>query len=234
MLGLAEELGLGDRWRFRPTRVGFYGDGRLFSMTSPKEFLTFPLLRPHERARLAAFVARCQLTKEHDRLDDESARASGCERHCGKGVVEKLWKPLLDSKFDGNFDDLPGHLHLGADAPDGLDARQERARGHGLARGRLPDVDRRARSKGSSPWAARCAQGRPSSRSPPKAAAPSASSSTVACGASTMFSARWRRRWRAGCSHPSSSSRRRPTTAATSASSACCSGRRAASAPTTT
>ena len=40
-------------------------------MTSPKEFLTFPLLRPHERVRLAAFVARCQLTKEHDELDDE-------------------------------------------------------------------------------------------------------------------------------------------------------------------
>ena len=76
VIGLADELGLGDRWRFRPTRVGFYGDGRLFSMTSPKEFLTFPLLRPHERARLAAFVARCQLTKGHDRLDDESLERS--------------------------------------------------------------------------------------------------------------------------------------------------------------
>lgn len=106
VVGLAEELGFGDRWRFRPTRVGFYGDGRLFSMTSPKEFLTFPLLRPHERARLAAFVARCQLTKEHDRLDDEPLE-DWLRRHCGKGVVEKLWKPLLDSKFDGRFEDLP-------------------------------------------------------------------------------------------------------------------------------
>jgi protoporphyrinogen oxidase len=106
VLGLADELGLGDRWRFRPTRVGFYGDGRLFSMTSPKEFLTFPILRPHERARLALFVARCQLTKQHDRLDDESLE-EWLQRHCGKGVVEKMWKPLLDSKFDGNFADLP-------------------------------------------------------------------------------------------------------------------------------
>ena len=32
--GLAEELGLGDRFRFRPTGVGFYDDGRLFSMSS--------------------------------------------------------------------------------------------------------------------------------------------------------------------------------------------------------
>ena len=74
VVGLADELGLGDRWRFRPTKVGFYGDGRLFSMTSPKEFLTFPLLKPHERVRLAAFVARCQLTKGHDELDDEPLR----------------------------------------------------------------------------------------------------------------------------------------------------------------
>ncbi|NUT55788.1 MAG: FAD-dependent oxidoreductase [Thermoleophilia bacterium] len=106
VLGLAEELGLGDTWRFRPTRVGFYGDGRLFSMTSPKEFLTFPLLRPRERARLAAFVARCQLTKGHDKLDDEPLDA-WLRRHCGRGVVEKLWEPLLDSKFDGRYDDLP-------------------------------------------------------------------------------------------------------------------------------
>ena len=84
--GLAEELGLGDRFRFRPTKVGFYGAGRLFSMTSPKEFLTFPLLRPRDRVRLAAFVLRCQLTKDYSELDD---------------------KPLLDSKFDGQYDDLP-------------------------------------------------------------------------------------------------------------------------------
>jgi protoporphyrinogen oxidase len=106
IVGLADELGLGDRWRFRPTKVGFYDDGRLFSMTSPKEFLTFPLLRPHERVRLAAFVARCQLTKSHDALDDEPLE-EWLRRHCGRGVVEKLWQPLLDSKFDGRFEDLP-------------------------------------------------------------------------------------------------------------------------------
>ena len=104
--GLAEELGLADRFRFRPTKVGFYDDGRLFSMTSPKEALTFPLLRFHERLRLGTFVARCQLTKDHTELDD-TPLVEWLERTCGKRVTEKLWKPLLDSKFDGNYDDLP-------------------------------------------------------------------------------------------------------------------------------
>jgi protoporphyrinogen oxidase len=106
VLGLAEELGLRDKFRFRPTKVGFYGDGRLFSMTSPKEFLTFPLLKPFERMRLAAFVARCQTIKGHGELD-RTPLVEWLTRLCGRGVVEKLWKPLLDSKFDGHYDDLP-------------------------------------------------------------------------------------------------------------------------------
>ena len=106
VIGLAEELGLGDRFRFRPTKVGFFDGGRLFSMTSPKEFLTFPILRPWERARLAAFVARCQLKSTYDDLDQVSLE-DWLRRLCGRRVVDKLWRPLLDSKFDGRYDDLP-------------------------------------------------------------------------------------------------------------------------------
>jgi protoporphyrinogen oxidase len=103
---LAEELGLGDRFRFRATGVGFYDDGRLFSMNSLREFLTFPLLPPHDRLRLAGFVLRCQLTSGHAELD-ETPLEEWLEKHCGKRVMERLWRPLLDSKFDGRFDDLP-------------------------------------------------------------------------------------------------------------------------------
>jgi protoporphyrinogen oxidase len=106
VIGLANELGLGERFRFRGTKVGFYDDGRLFSMTSPKEFATFPLLRPVDRLRLARFVLRCQLTKDYAELDDLPLLA-WLESICGKRVVELLWRPLLDSKFDGRYHDLP-------------------------------------------------------------------------------------------------------------------------------
>jgi protoporphyrinogen oxidase len=104
--GLAEELGLGDRFRFRPTGVGFYDDGRLFSMNSLREFLTFPLLPLHDRLRLASFVLRCQLTSDHDELDDTPLE-DWLLKLCGRRIVERMWRPLLDSKFDGRFDDLP-------------------------------------------------------------------------------------------------------------------------------
>ncbi len=104
--GLATEVGLGDRFRFRPTGVGFYDDGRLFSMSSLREFLTFPLLAPHDRLRLAAFVMRCRMISSHEQLDEEPLEA-WLLRLCGRRMVERLWRPLLDSKFDGHFDDLP-------------------------------------------------------------------------------------------------------------------------------
>ncbi|MGZ4461531.1 MAG: FAD-dependent oxidoreductase [Gaiellaceae bacterium] len=104
--GLAEELGLGDRFRFRPTAVGFYDKGRLFSMSSLGEFARFPLLPPHDRLRLAAFVARCQLISSYEKLDDQPLEP-WLRRLCGRRTVERLWRPLLDSKFDGRFDDLP-------------------------------------------------------------------------------------------------------------------------------
>jgi protoporphyrinogen oxidase len=104
--GLATELGLGDRFRFQPVEVGFYDSGRLFSMSSLREFLTFPLLPFHDRLRLGAFVARCQFVSGHEQLDDVPLE-SWLRRLCGRRIVERLWKPLLDSKFDGRFDDLP-------------------------------------------------------------------------------------------------------------------------------
>jgi protoporphyrinogen oxidase len=106
VIGLADELGVGDRFRFRPTKVGFYDDGRLFSMSSLREFLTFPLFGMRDRVRLASFVARCRLRGDETRLDDEPL-VDWLQRMCGARVVERLWRPLLDSKFDGRFDDLP-------------------------------------------------------------------------------------------------------------------------------
>ena len=106
VLGLAEELGLRDQFRFRPVGVGFWDRERLFSISSTKEFLRFPLLSPLQRLRLGAFVVRCNRRKGHDDLDGMPL-LPWLEKQCGKGVVDRLWRPLLDSKFDGRYDDLP-------------------------------------------------------------------------------------------------------------------------------
>jgi protoporphyrinogen oxidase len=104
---LAAEVGIGeDRFRFRTTGVGFYQQGRLTSMSSAKELLTFPGLSMADRVRLGAFAARCQLKGSYDDLESMSLE-TWLRKVCGNGLWEKLWRPLLDSKFDGEFDDLP-------------------------------------------------------------------------------------------------------------------------------
>lgn len=107
VLGLAEEVGLGrDEFRFRGTRVGFYDDGRLFSMSSLLDFARFPLLSLAGRARLALFVALCQRKSSYEELDDTPLE-DWLRRICGSRALDRLWRPLLDSKFDGEYSDLP-------------------------------------------------------------------------------------------------------------------------------
>ncbi len=106
VIALAEEVGVTGGLRLQPTGTGFYDAGRLFSMSTLREFATFPLLRPQDRVRLAAFVAWCQRRGRLEDLDDVPL-IPWLERRCGRATVERLWKPLLDSKFDGRYDDLP-------------------------------------------------------------------------------------------------------------------------------
>jgi protoporphyrinogen oxidase len=106
VIDLATELGLGEAIRWRPLGVGFYHEGALASMSTPRELLRFPGLSPADRARLVAFVARCKLISDQDALDREPIE-SWTRRTGGDRLWERLWKPLLDSKFDGRFRDLP-------------------------------------------------------------------------------------------------------------------------------
>jgi protoporphyrinogen oxidase len=106
MIALASELGLEDEIRWRPLGVGFYHDGRLASMSTPREALTFPGLTLADKARMAAFVARCRRVADHAPLDEEPLE-HWVRRTAGDRLWEKLFKPLLDSKFDGEHGDLP-------------------------------------------------------------------------------------------------------------------------------
>jgi protoporphyrinogen oxidase len=106
MLGLADELGLGDQVRFRPVGAGFFIDGRLHDLNGIGDFLRFRPLRPLQRMRLAWFVAQCQLRSRYGGLDDV-ALERWLARHCGSGVVDRIWNPLLASRFDSDPAGLP-------------------------------------------------------------------------------------------------------------------------------
>jgi len=106
MIDLAEEVGLGDQLRFNPVGVGFWADGKLHDLNGLADFARFGALAPHERARLGWFVAQCQLRSSYEKLESIPLER-WMRRHCGDGVWSKIWKPLLDSRFEGEHSELP-------------------------------------------------------------------------------------------------------------------------------
>ncbi|HSZ68863.1 MAG TPA: FAD-dependent oxidoreductase [Solirubrobacteraceae bacterium] len=106
MIALTDELGLSDRLSFTPVGVGFFIDGEMHPFNGIGDFLRFSPLSPLGRARLAWFVLQCQLRRDYSALEREPLQR-WLTRHCGRKVVERIWRPLLDSRFNSKHDELP-------------------------------------------------------------------------------------------------------------------------------
>ena len=106
MIAMAEEVGLGDQLRYTPVGAGFFSGGAMHDFNGIGDLLRFAPLSPAARLRLGWFVAQCQLRSSYDGLEDLPLE-TWLRRHCGKQVVERIWKPLLDSRFDGDPSGLP-------------------------------------------------------------------------------------------------------------------------------
>lgn len=106
MIALAEELGLAEELSFTPVGVGFYIDGEMHPFNGIGDFLRFSPLSPLGRARLAWFVLQCQLRRDYGALEQQRLE-DWLTRHCGRELVQRIWQPLLDSRFDSAHDELP-------------------------------------------------------------------------------------------------------------------------------
>lgn len=106
MIGLVDELGLTDQLSFNPVGVGFFIDGEMHPFNGIGDFLRFPPLSPPARARLAWFVLQCQLRRDYKALESVELKR-WLRRHCGREVLERIWVPLLNSRFDSRHDELP-------------------------------------------------------------------------------------------------------------------------------
>ncbi len=103
---LCEELGIADQLRFRETKMGFYYQGRIFSMNNVVEFLKFPPLNMIDRVRLGITVLAAQMVRDWRSLETVSVE-EWLLRYAGRNGYENIWKPLLKAKFDGGFDNVP-------------------------------------------------------------------------------------------------------------------------------
>jgi protoporphyrinogen oxidase len=101
--GLLEELGLTEQLQWNPTGTGFYIDGRLRSLSSTIEFLTFPTLGLLDKARLGATILYASRIRDWRRLESILA-STWLKRWSGSRAWNRLWLPLLRAKLGENAD----------------------------------------------------------------------------------------------------------------------------------
>lgn len=106
MIAMAEEVGLGDQLRFQGVGAGFFANGEMHDFNGVGDLLRFAPLSPLARLRLGWFVAQCQFRGSPEKLD-RIPLEDWLRRQCGGQVVERIWKPLLATRFDGDPSGLP-------------------------------------------------------------------------------------------------------------------------------
>ena len=98
LVDLIRQLGLENELYWRETRSGFYGDGKLVSMSSIGDFIRFPFLSLWQKFRLGVGILSSTGITDADKLDRVYVR-EWLIRVFGRRVYEKIWDPLLRSKL---------------------------------------------------------------------------------------------------------------------------------------
>lgn len=103
---LCEQLGLSRELVFFPARMGFMHGGTIHPMSNIREFLSFGLLNLSDRVRLGNTIVQAQRTRDWRSLDHISVK-DWLVRSGGEAVFNRIWAPLLEAKFDNDYDDVP-------------------------------------------------------------------------------------------------------------------------------
>ncbi len=105
LLNLIDELGLKNKVRWSPTKTGFFARGKLYSLSNIVEFLRFPVINIFDKFRLGCTLIRASTLKDLKAYERETS-ITWLTRWSGKNTTEKMWAPLLQSKFGEQFSSL--------------------------------------------------------------------------------------------------------------------------------
>ena len=95
---LLDELGIGDLMRWRPTSMGYFVDGKLYSWGDPISLLKFPKLDLVSKIRYGALMFLSTRRDRWDELEHQSAH-DWITTWCGSKVYDLLWRRLFELKF---------------------------------------------------------------------------------------------------------------------------------------
>jgi len=96
---LADEMGLGQDLAWYPSREAVYAGGELYAFSSPADLLRFRRISLYQRLKTGLAVLKAGRIADWHPLENQTA-SSWLRRESGSQSFERLWKPLLYSKFE--------------------------------------------------------------------------------------------------------------------------------------
>lgn len=107
LLALIDELSLDDFLNWYEPKNAIYLENSLFPFTSPLDLLCFKPLRILSRIRMGLLVIRSKFINDYKPFECITAREWIVKRS-GQDAYDKVWGPLLKSKFDVDADNVSG------------------------------------------------------------------------------------------------------------------------------
>jgi protoporphyrinogen oxidase len=98
ILGLMDELGIGDQLRWIESKVGVFYDGQIYDFVTPFDLIQFKPLNLVNRVKLGLMYLYLQRVDDWQRLESITAR-DWILRHMGQEIYDRFWGALLRGKF---------------------------------------------------------------------------------------------------------------------------------------
>ncbi|MBM3946536.1 MAG: NAD(P)/FAD-dependent oxidoreductase [SAR202 cluster bacterium] len=98
IIGLLQELGLGDRLIWEDSKVGYFTHGRIYPFATASDLLRFNPVPLVDRFRMGLVTLYLQKVKDWRKFEGVTA-ASWMRKWAGKKNWEEIWEPLFRGKF---------------------------------------------------------------------------------------------------------------------------------------
>ncbi|MBM3129022.1 MAG: NAD(P)/FAD-dependent oxidoreductase [Chloroflexi bacterium] len=109
-----EELGLGDRVQWIPSRTGWFDQNKIWNMVSPTDLLRLGTLPFVDRVRLGmvvAYLTYLQSSKKNLAQYEKITAAEWWKKFGGRNAWDKVWSPLFRGKFGAAAENIPMEWH---------------------------------------------------------------------------------------------------------------------------
>lgn len=103
---LCARMGLENELVFDDVKTGFVHDNRIYPMSTLQDFLSFGPLSFGSRLQLGSMLVRARRHRDWQALDRLPVK-NWLVKMSGQETFERIWQPLLETKFDGTYETIP-------------------------------------------------------------------------------------------------------------------------------